>query len=75
MSWLLSPIGRWFAGASMFVATFVAVYARGRADARQKIEGDAIRDAHRRTQDAIRAGDNVDARPDRLRDNDGHRRD
>ena len=57
------------------LAVLAFVYRKGRKDASQKIEGETNADALRRTQDAIRAGDAVDTRPDRLRENDGHRRD
>jgi hypothetical protein len=75
LSFLFSPITRLLGGIMAVLAVIGAIYGKGRRDARQKIEGDSNADALRRTQDAIRAGDAVDTRPDRLRENDGHRRD
>ncbi|KPK04503.1 MAG: hypothetical protein AMJ56_17370 [Anaerolineae bacterium SG8_19] len=75
VSFLFSPITRLAGWVMAAIAVIGFIYGKGRRDARNKIEGDSNADALRRTQNAIRAGDAVDTRPDRLRENDGHRRD
>jgi hypothetical protein len=70
-----SRLWQWLVGVGGVLAFILGVYGAGRRGARASIEGKATKDALDRTQAAVRAGDAVDARPDRLRDNDGHRRD
>jgi hypothetical protein len=75
MNWFVSPIMRW-AGAVLGVLGAIAVvYGRGRRDAKQKIEAENNADVLNRTQNAIAAGDAVSRDPERLRENDGYRRD
>lgn len=69
--WLWRIVG----GVGAFFAAALAIYTRGRQDARASIEGKATKDALNRTQAAVRAGDAVNSSPGRLRDSDGHRRD
>lgn len=74
-SLLLSPLGRYLAAAVLIVVTLGGVYFKIRADAIAEVEAAAAADVLRRTQNAIRASDSVDVSADRVRDNDGHRRD
>lgn len=75
IGFFLSPIGRFFSAVGGVLVAIVAVYGKGRRDARQKLEAEANADALHRTQSAIRAGDNAAVSPERLRESDGHRRD
>ena len=75
ISWVLSPIGRWAAAIGGFVLAVGTIYLKGRSDAKAKLKAEAVQDAYGRMKDAIRAGDNAAVSPDRLRENDGHRRD
>jgi hypothetical protein len=77
MSWLLSPVGRWLAGAGAFVVGVFTVYLKGRQDAADRMRRLQAEDANRRLKDAFEADNRVrrDAAAGRLRDNDGHRRD
>ncbi len=75
IGFLLSPVGRFLSAVGGVLVAVLAVYGKGRRDARQKLEAEANADALARTQSAIRAGDHVATDPARLRDNDGHRRD
>ena len=74
-SLLFSPLGRYIAIGGIVLLAAFAAYVKIRADAVAEIEAAATADALRRTSDALRAGDAVDVRPDRLRDADGHNRD
>jgi hypothetical protein len=51
------------------------IYVKIRRDAVTDYKAAATSEALRRTQDAIAAGDAATVSPDRLLDNDGHRRD
>jgi len=75
IGFLFSPIGRFLTAVGGVLLAIATVYGKGRRDARQKLEAQANADALHRTQSAIRAGDNAAVSPERLRDNDGHRRD
>lgn len=75
ISFLFSPVGRFLSAVGGVLLAIAAVYGKGRRDARQKLEAEANADALHRTQSAVRAGDNAAVSPERLRDNDGHRRD
>lgn len=75
ISFLFSPIGRFLAAVGGILLAIATVYGKGRRDARQKLEAEANADALHRTQSAIRSGDNAAVSPERLRDNDDHRRD
>ncbi len=74
MNWFVSPIMRWAAAILGVLAAVAAIYGRGRKDAKQKIEAENNADVLNRTQNAIAAGDAVSSDPERLRENDGHRR-
>ena len=72
---LISPFARYIAVGVLLVAMVGVVYVKIRSDA---VEADRARltsDALKRTQDAIAAGDNAVVNPDRLLEDDGHRRD
>lgn len=75
ISLIFSPIGRAFSAAGAILLTILAIYSKGRRDARRGLEADAIDDANRRLKNAIRAGDSVSSDPSRLRETDGYRRD
>jgi len=51
------------------------VYFKIRSDAIAEIEAAATKDALRRVENAVRAGDAVDVTPDGLFKSDGHKRD
>lgn len=72
---LFTPFGRYIALAAFAVFLAGGIYLKIRADAIASVEARSISDALRRTQNAVRAGDAVDLSADRLRDDDGHRRD
>lgn len=72
---ILSPIGRYVAAFAVVAAILGYVYVDIRSDAISKTIALSDKDALRRTQDAISAGDSVDRDPERLLESDGHRRD
>jgi hypothetical protein len=74
-SLLFTPFGRYILIGGIVLMAACAGYAKIRLDAIAELEAAATADALRRTSDALRAGDAVDVRPDRLRDADGHNRD
>lgn len=74
IAFLFSPIGRWIAGVGVILLILGGFYVKVRIDAERRIEAKGIKDTLTRTQDAIRAGDNVDVSPDSLRSDDGYRR-
>ena len=74
-SLLFTPVGRYVAiGVAIFVI-LGGVYYKIRSDAIAEVEAAATTDAIRRMENAVRAGDNAGIGPDRLLQNDGHRRD
>ena len=75
IAWLLSPIGRWLAGAGGVVLAILTIYGKGRRDAGQNMEAKNNADILSRTQKAVAAGDSVSSDPGKLREDDGHRRD
>lgn len=75
ISWLLSPIGRAVASIGGVVVAILAIYGKGRSDAKSKIRGESNEEAIRRTNSAIIAGDSVSRDPSRVREDDGNRRD
>lgn len=75
ISLIFSPIGRAFSAAGAILLAILAIYSKGRRDARQGLEADAVADANRRMKNAVRAGDAVSSDPARLRESDGYRRD
>lgn len=74
LTFLFSPIGRWVAGVGAILLILGGLYVKIRLDAERQIEARGTRDTLTRTQDAVRAGDNVDVSPDGLRSDDGYRR-
>jgi hypothetical protein len=74
-SYLISPIGRYLIAAGIVFMVLGAVYVKIRHDAISETIALSDKEALRRTQDAIAAGDSVDVSPERLLEDDGHRRD
>jgi hypothetical protein len=72
---LFSPLGRYIAIGGIVILAIGAAYVKIRSDAIAEIQAKATQDALRRVQDAINAGDNAAVSPERLLENDGHRRD
>jgi hypothetical protein len=72
---LFSPLGRYLVIGGIILALVGGAYFKIRSDAQAEIEAAAQADALRRTQDALRAGDAIDVRPDRLRETDRNARD
>ena len=72
---LLTPIGRYIAGAVILVLLLGGVYYKIRADAVADMKAEAQADVLRRTQNAIHAGDNVTDDPAKLRERDKYQRD
>lgn len=72
---LFSPIGRYIVIGGIVIVALGGVYVKIRSDAINEIKAQATSDALKRTQDAIAAGDAAAVSPDRLLQNDGHRRD
>ena len=74
-SLLFTPVGRYLAMAVAVVVVLGGVYFKIRSDAIAEIEAAATKDALRRVENAVRAGDAVDVTPDGLFKSDGHKRD
>ena len=74
LTFLLSPIGRWIAGIGAVLLILGGVYVKITIDAKRRIEAQGTKESLTRTQDAVRAGDNVDTSPDGLRSDDKYRR-
>lgn len=72
---LLSPLGRYILIGGAVIMVLGGVYLKIRADAIAEVQAAATADALKRVQNAITAGDNAAVGPDRLLENDGHRRD
>jgi hypothetical protein len=72
---LFSPLGRYILIGGVLIVALGGVYVKIRADAINEIKAQATSDALKRTQDAIAAGDAAAVSPDRLLQDDGHRRD
>ena len=64
-----------FAALSAILAAISAIYIKGKSDGKAKVENEAAKDALRRTENALSAGDAITRNADGLRDNDGFRRD
>lgn len=75
IAFLLTPLGRYVVIAAAIIVAVAGVYVKIRADAVSQVEAKATTDALKRVQDAIAAGDAAAVAPDRLLDDDGHRRD
>lgn len=72
---LFTPIGKYLTIAVAVIMVLGSVYVKIRSDAVSEIKSEATLDALERTQNAIRSGDNAAITPDRLLQDDGHRRD
>jgi len=72
---LLSPLGRYILIGGLVIVALGGVYVKIRSDAINEVKAQATSDALKRTQDAIAAGDAAAVSPDRLLQDDGHRRD
>ena len=72
---LFSPIGRYILIGGIVIVALGGVYVKIRSAAINELKAQATSDALNRTQDAIAAGDAAAVSPDRLLQNDGHRRD
>jgi len=74
-SLLFTPVGRYVAIGVTILVILGGAYWKIRSDAIAEVEAAATSDAIRRMENAVRAGDNAGISPDRLLQNDGHRRD
>jgi|OM-RGC.v1.034106491 hypothetical protein len=72
---LFSPLGRYILIGGAVIMVLGGVYLKIRADAIAEVQAAATADALKRVQNAITAGDAAVVSPDRLLENDGHRRD
>ncbi len=72
---LFSPLGRYIVLGGVALLTLMTAYFWIRADAVSDHEARATRDVLERVEGAVRSGESVDISPERLRDDDGHRRD
>jgi hypothetical protein len=72
---LFTPIGRYIAIAAFAFVVMAGIYVKIRSEAVSEYKAEATQEILERTQNAIRAGDNAAITPDRLLENDGHRRD
>jgi hypothetical protein len=72
---LFSPLGRYILIGGIVIVVLGGVYVKIRSDAVNEIKAQATSEALKRVQDAIAAGDAAAVTPDRLLENDGHRRD
>jgi hypothetical protein len=75
IAFLFTPLGRYIMIGGLIIVALGGVYVKIRADAVAEIEAAATADALKRVQNAITSGDNAVVSPDRLLENDGHRRD
>lgn len=75
LSFITARVASWLAGIGGLLLAVFAIYGKGRKDAADTLKAKAANDAARRTQDAIRSGDAAGVSPDRLREDDGYRRD
>lgn len=72
---LFTPLGRYMVIGGVLLMVLGGIYVKIRHDAVTDYKAAATSEALKRTQDAIAAGDAAAVSPDRLLDNDGHRRD
>jgi hypothetical protein len=72
---LFSPLGRYMVIGGVLLMVLSGIYVKIRHDAVFEYQAKATSETLKRTQDAIAAGDAAAVSPDRLLDNDGHRRD
>lgn len=72
---ILSPLARYIMLGCLVLMLIGSFYVKIRSDAIEAEQARLTSDALKRTQDAITAGDNAAVTPDRLLEDDGHRRD
>ena len=72
---LFSPLGRYMVIGGVLLMVLSGIYVKIRHDAVSEYQAKATSETLKRTQDAIAAGDAAAISPDRLLENDGHRRD
>lgn len=75
IAFLLSPVGRWIAIFWLVVVAVCTAYVVGHNRGEKHEAAAAARDALRRANNAIDAGNGLDLSPGRLREPDGNRRD
>lgn len=75
LRWLVGPIGRWVLLAVVAVLVALFVVHSIRESAIQGATNQAVQDANKRLQDALRNGDAVDTSPGKLRQPNPHCRD
>jgi hypothetical protein len=74
LSLLLTPIGRYVAGAIVILLILSGVYLKIKSNAVAGMEAAAQADALRRTQNALKAASDLQFTPDRLRQHDSNER-
>lgn len=72
---LFTPIGRYITIAVVAFLVLAGIYVKIRAEAVADYKAEATQEVLERTQNAIRAGDGALISPDRLLQDDGHKRD
>lgn len=72
---LFTPIGRYITIAVAAFLVLAGIYVKIRAEAVADYKAEATQEVLERTQNAIRAGDGALISPDRLLQDDGHKRD
>lgn len=72
---LFTPLGRYITIGGGILVILFGIYLKIRADAVEDIKARAQSDIIERTKDALDAANTVNLNPERLRDNDGNRRD
>lgn len=70
-----TPLGRYITIGGGILVILVGIYLKIRADAVEGMKARAQSDIIERTKDALDAANAVNLNPERLRDNDGNRRD
>ena len=70
-----TPLGRYITIGGGILVILFGIYLKIRADAVEDIKARAQSDIIERTKDALDAANAVNLNPERLRDNDGNRRD
>ena len=75
ISLFFSPLGRYATMGGGILVILVGIYLKIRADAVEGMKARAQSDIIERTKDALDAANAVNLNPERLRDNDGNRRD
>ena len=75
LSLLLTPVGRYIAGAVAALVILSGIYWKIRSDAISGVEVAAQADALRRTENALKAADSLNLTSERLRQHDSNQRD